>query len=646
MLAPGWEGTGQSMTTGAQLLIRSLPGSPSLTALDVLRTAARGPFPCQTRHGLIEDMAIHIAAGYQESPGAAGPPAKWLLHGPPGAGKTMLLTELVSDSGPSGPSGAENVYLDMSEVQATLGDADFGTLAWLRRMGTATPAPGDRGMIVIDALDEGFFNAPRGQVLHWLTLPAFARADVLTCRTSFYDRYLRETAFARGREVGELLPWREEDALRCGTGYIRLLDGRPAGQEKLDRALAASEALRRLCRTPLNLSMAVAVITASDEASLSAELTLLGLYERWMASVLTAESAKPSSVLSAPDKVYLLEALAWRNYENFGGDEAVACTADEILSWLSDAYGPWCASRGFQPRQVAADLLAHSLLVLHESPEDLLPLYLFRHQTIQDLLVARYAYHCLEGVNRGEINDVFRVYLGPDIWSLLQDMLMRLNRARSPVTKNRIIRNGLAALQTAADSGLRGRTPRDRVLREQLGHYLGHLGDGVVRAALAERIRLESDPWVRRGTVIGLSFGGARKACDDYVDFLRQERDQGGDLAENGVNRGAYLTFYGDQIQPEDLIDIDLGHAACERTVHRLVRQLLAASRTASWRLDLYTLFDIALYRSASRSTGRQALLSCRVDLQLILRQHESDEVARSWPETAELRDFLAGAHD
>jgi hypothetical protein len=625
-----------------RIMSKSLPGSPRLTVGEALSPALRAPF-----HGRSADQSIEDLGEYLTKDRLQGG-RRFIVHGPGGVGKSLLAAHIVASATDVTTRG---VLIDAVDARADMDEPTFGTSEWLRTK--IRSSEGDHPVntfFVVDSLDELFAVLSRTSVLSYLSHSGFCEASVLLCRTSFYDRFLRESNFARDRSVIELTGWSSGEALSQGIKYLEALSAGDAIVDRFQATYGASPVLQDLCLVPLRLCMVATTLAqtghvSSGENGETDGEGLLNVYEEWIRSVLSVEAARLESVLSTGDKSHLLEALAWKNYDYREQDVATAYSVEEIEEWLGRNFGKWCGERGLNVSLVAQDLLNRTLLTVRETSEAVITdQFSFCHRTIEDLYVATFACHSLSGASSIAPSVVFRTYLGPDVWQFLQLMLLRVAQ-RDPYVARRMARRGVEALKVAVGEDLRNaESLENTVLREQLGHYIGHLGVADAQAYLYERLAAERDPWVRRGTIIGMGFGGDVAVCESYVDDLRGERTAGGDLPQNSVNRGTQLYFYGDQIPADDVHERDAGGPECARTANRLISQLLDRRRRPTWKLDLYSLLDIVLHRTVSGPEGRACLTRRRADLETIYAQMVADAEAKAWPDVAELRAIISVA--
>lgn len=622
-----------------RLLRTSLPGSLQLTVAQALSPELRGPFRAIMPGAVIDDLSeflkrevLNSSEGY------------FLIHGPPGTGKSLLMASLVAASA---VGNRRVVLVDATEVRGDIDEPGFGAASWFASLVLAdSKADVAEVTYLFDALDELFVAMPRRKVANLLGRSGFSNAAVVTCRTSFYDQFLRDGGFARQRTIIEMTEWSDNDSLTEGTRYINALKGDEIDRIKFIAVHARSATFRRLCSNPLHLCMITSTLvnTGNLHGAEMGEEGLLVVYEQWVKSVLSVEAAKHESVLSAADKAYLLEALAWQNHDYREHDVATAYNVEEVNAWLRTNFTSWCDDRGVSLLEVAVDLLQHTLLVTKNVSEAVITAgFTFRHRTIEHLFAASYCCHALSGASAASVKEVFETYLGPDVWRFLQLMLLRISRTE-PQTARRMARRGMAALQEAVEEDMRSAvSTKNRVLREQLGHYLGHLAAPELQDYLRGRVRDEEDPWVRRGTVIGMSFGGNVAICEDYVDLLRTERSAGLSMADNEVNRGTQLSFYGDQFIGDDSSQGRDAHLPqCKRMADNLINQLLEPERRCTWKLDLYSLIDVVYYREDSGTDGQDLMASRLTDLGKIYCQLSQDATAKDWDERRELADIIA----
>jgi len=651
-----------------EVLSRHVVGSDRLTVRDLtMLNSLLQPFRVRSANRELSQASDLLSIlGYRRAP--AEPSAKSrrnkriLLLAQPGSGKsTFALVSFIAlaerraldDDAPI------PILVDLRDYRILADDPSFASGEWIDRRaheiaGTSPLAsegvqsdiaPTLDPVLLVDSLDEFLAGKSAEEARRVASAELFQRASVLCCRTQYFDRYLSPGVFPT-HDIVEVRPFREPDLQRYVNGYCRAVFASNWRQQALSffERLEASAQLRTLCLVPLRLNMALDLLTR-DETDTVAPPTddLLGLYQAYVVRLLAIEAERVGSVLNPEQKRQALEYVAFTFYDegNMGSSVAPPFISSEFEQII--AAIPFGIPAPPPVHALVEDVRSHSLLhvdgAAYASVEP--GTLSFTHKSFQEYFVASYLFHALlTEVPRA--TEAFQRHVSPEVSEFLKEYIGRLRSdARLRKRLGQALRQAYAFSreEPAAVSDERSRA---RIAREQLGYYLGNLPDADVQRFLRAEAAAETDPWVRRGIIIGLSFGGDATLLEGYIDRLSEERrDPSGGTSENDVNLGFHLSFFGDQ--PFDVLrpDVDQGLPTCSRTVARLIYQLQTETDRGSWRLNLYTLCDLFEHRRISRGDFSTAAAAHSPQLRRLLSRLSTDSRTNVWPELARLSAIL-----
>ncbi|MGW6936462.1 BTAD domain-containing putative transcriptional regulator [Lentzea sp. NPDC054927] len=591
---------------------------------------------------------------------AGSPHGRLLVTGSPGIGKSTLLFSLYLRlrsklDGPGDHARTVPFILDLRQFRDAGVDPDFGSAAWLRERFETLGLPDTRVFLMLDSLDEFMAGRQHRDVISLLERPLFLRANVICCREVFYDRHLRSGSFSLSRDVLTLQAWSPSQLTDYAGRFYRhcFPDEANALLAALRSHLEARFTLSEVCSTPMRANMLLHLLSPGPEprtelSAVSSVIDLPSLYRAWIHRTLEAESSRMGAVLTAGQKGDILRSLAWTFYDEspVDQDDPPNFTVEELNRHVRGAHVLLGGNLpDVQVANVVSDLIDHSLLVestllpYHDSAIGMLN---FSHKSFQEFLVAD---HIMRAVlsDEAKLRQLFERYHSPEVVEFLRDMVTCIPPGSR--TSRVMVQIFLAAFtrSAAGQDQDETRNARSQLALSQLAYIMANVPDQRVLQFLLRYLELESDPWLRRSVIVGLSFAGQIDLLDGYIDRLRAERQAGGPALENEVNVGAQLSYFGDQ--PLDLLlpARDQGMPVCRRTLQRLIYQLQTSTHQASWRLDLYSLLDIATRRVCSLDEAAEIL---RRNRQLLRRLSDEFEVypqCANWPEINELRAALDG---
>ena len=600
------------ITGSSTLTLRDMDADPALQ-MPARATVRSGSLRTQPIDDLVDHLTTQLLTGSQQ----------YLIVAPPGAGKSLVC---------------RLVFLALTSKGMKV-----PALVDLRgeSLERAEELVRDRDLVVMDSLDELLASGTFTQVRQAVQDTTLGRADVVACRTHFYEQFLTGTPFVEGRTILEIKAWDIPTIERYIDAYHRHVFSNDdlSAVDELKRRLE-SPSVESLLSIPLRLNMALDLIPPGEN-NLPLELNSLSLHRQWIEQTLRNEAARRGSVLDAVDKLEYLTTLAWRFYDEGtpGNQVAPTFTDGEIREVLGELL--FGASKD-EIRSAARDLELLSILVgagQHGSGTTQFDSFEFMHKSYQEFLVARYIINAVKASPEAAAS-VFRQYLSPLVSDFIKDELK--NASSAPGVATRLAQNLQGALANYDREAIRDSDSiRLRSTINQICYYLASIPLTPVRETMLNRLLHERDPLVARGIAIGLSFGGETRGLDQYIESLRLERQLGRATDRNDLNIGYHLSFFGDQpfdpLQPE----IDRGLESVSSTVSRLIYQLSTETDFGSWRLDLYTLIDIYKNRSISKRSAESTIVENRDRLNWVLTHFKADARTREWPEVAELQEVL-----
>lgn len=584
-----------------------------------------------------ESLLVNLVSAVRDRESDKSTPV--LVLAPPGSGKSTLIFALFDAMASffcTGGSDRCPIAIDLAQYRY---DQDCGTSEWLdthfARLGYDAANPSHH-VILVDSLDEFLTGRELDELQQLLTRPLFQECALLTCRTGFYDRFLDGSDFTSNFDILRLLPWADEQRSAYIDGYLALASERGIA---IDRASGIDEHLLLLCEVPLQLNM-ILDLWLDPQARTSEVSDLLSLYQIFVNSWLRREALKAGSTLSHEEKHELLEHIAWHFHDEarVAGERAAPFTIGALRTLL----GIEMKTDRRRTRALTDDLLHRSLLVLRRetlaSAED--HSVEFSHRLFHEYFVATRLFAFLAREPERLI-DAFGHFLSPEVSDFLKELLLRVQR--QPRSRERIVANCITALEGLKGAPTQMRSHRVRIARQQLYYYLGNLRDDHAIDYVTARIDTERDRWVQRGMIIGLAFGGVSAPLDDYVSALRRERETGTmPPVLNEVNWGFHLSFFGDQPLDSRRPDVDRRLPDCGKTVRRLLYQLGTVTDRANWRLNLYTLVDLARHRSESRNDFDNTMREQLSVAKRIVEDLSADPEACGCVELAEFKQLLA----
>lgn len=586
---------------------------------------------------------------------------RFLILSNPGVGKSTLTYKIFNDISNiqlEGKRWLSPIHIDLRDY---LGDPEFGEREWMDKfldqwleedllaediLMRNERKPLLEYFIILDSLDEFLANLTISEITSVLNRYIFQIANIVTCRSQFYDRYLSMSNFSAQFGKINLLPWDVKDWEQYVTNYFHFCYPESDEQSiELSREkIRLSPQLQELSHVPLHLNMILDVLPNTQFVPESIE-DLLALYNAYLHNWLSREASKGGSILDVDEKFQLLEEISWYFYDEgrIGEISSLRFSISETRNFLQERPS---LLFGYNVNDVIRDLCFRSILLtqpLGHSDAEVTSIR-FIHKSFQEFFIARYLYHCV--TRSGNAAAVaFRKPISPEVSEFLKQFKTRINR--SPQLLEIAVKNFITAIKLNTDPLQTSEISpaRTRISRQHLCYHLGSMRSVEASKYLRELLRQLDDLWTKRGIIIGLSFGGDDDLYHSYISHLREMRTTQGDSAENTVNIGTQLSFFGDQ--PYDILnpDVDQGLPKCESTIRKLVHQMGTEIDRGSWRLDLFTIIDLFYYREVSKENARTTILEKEVEIKTILNKLKKDHTCNWWPEINEMEAVLDGIH-
>ncbi len=511
-------------------------------------------------------------------------------------------------------------------------------------------------VFILDGLDEYLSGCAKEDIDYFFDTQVVKNMKhvVLTCRTQFFDRYIKFNNVATQHYTIEILPWKSKnkseyiynylDALKEQRGL--LLDNEVKSQ--IIAQINSSLFLSDISNIPLYLNMTIEVLCDAilEKNSLPEITSLVDLYRIYTELWIEYERSKtPSSYygilanLNTTQVIALLSLVSWQFY-----DEAIN-TECKVSRFSQDALHRFIETLSITEnwesvlKKVDIAMLTNYMtsrtLIVGEKTLK------FIHKSFQEYLISHYMFELLidRNANIRKIADFHEKIITPEVSEFLKGQLESVNRSIS--YKRLILSNCINALKIITLDA-KDDAEHSRIGREQITYNIGLLAIPESIQFLKDYLKEEKDLWIRRGVIIGLSFSGDESELHKYVDRMYEERRNGGECPENNVNLGFSLSFFGDQQFDDQYPDVDLQCSGCKNTVTRLVYQLSTIIDRPSWRTNLYTLLDLAYNRPVSKKEYWETVTLLHDEIETILDKVEShsDDVAK-WPEIDEMRKLI-----
>lgn len=563
----------------------------------------------------------HLSALLSESSAA---PSRIVLIGSPGFGKALtaatvylLLTDSLEATPPVAPSRSV-LFLDARREGK---DQGFGEDDWfVQRLADAGFPAHERPIVILIHADAYFSaQADADRLADVLAHKVFRECDLLlTCNEQFHLKILGYEDY--GTNEIQLDSWDEKTQGR----YVEALydEETRASFERWRDADSSRSTRSRLCEEPLQLTYVLSLFKKNKQA-------LAEIEQRWQLYDRVARTRLAATHHQLEQDVLLddLAALAHEFYAAGSPIDPPIRFSESLLRANLERRGV----EGVDRRSKA--LMEHTVLTVdgvgNAGFQDLPWGWFFTACFLRRTLTKQ--------LPSADVLGAFDKLFSVAVMDRCEEVLLE-----SPERQRLIV----PALRSALES-THGSTfvpVRHRVAREQVGYLLGVLADVDTRPELESMLQpgdsWEGDDLVRRGIAVGLANGGAVHVADWYVETLREEL-RGGETTQADTNIGVVLSFRGDQtFDPADPGAI-APHPDPARTIRDLINGLGRSRHEGTWRIKLFTLFDLADRVAPDRFP--QLVDSYRDQLCEVLDRLDQKAKIVRWPEIDEMRNVLDG---
>ena len=570
-----------------------------------------------TRREFALNTDLHIPYRWECTPGATGkdpnlldvlhrsfcrndPRERWLVAGDIGAGKSLLaflLFERLSAVQDKGRAPIA-VHIDLAgwprnkaqllDSLETAFDVYFRGLGkparseeWLRTL--SAWIKNGKAILILDSLDELCEKLRPPECEDVLNSRIVSEAKLVTCRRRFLERQTSGTSLLRRKVV--LLLDVEPDLQGWTSAYVKAFCEKKAMNHRAPSIVEAfrwNPELLHFASRPLSLNMLLDVLVAQPSLA-SAIRSLPTLLLEFVWNWLERESQR--NCFDVGKAFELLTSIAWRMHEH--GESAIS-TGD--ISLLGESMGV---------SETECDAVTYRAFLRPTGLSIEGRTFRFAHPQFRYFFAARATLRFLEQ-SVDNAAKALETFLPAEI---VDEFVVPLLRERPPADR----RDAVNALMAVWCSRMEG-SMKNVMSREHASYLLGRLGTRDAVDFLISKVESEEDPWVYRGTVIGLAFAGRPEFLNRYVEKLTEEGERG-EYSMRGVNIGYHLTYYGDQPSYDAgghwRPDQDAGNAGCERTVAHIIRHLMSPDYLPIRRLDVATLLDLASQPRRSEGVRR-----------------------------------------
>lgn len=511
-------------------------------------------------------------------------------------------------------------------------------------------------VFILDGLDEYLDNLSKSEVESFFATDLFAYGNkfkmVVTCRVQFFERRL--AGFYSALESFSqivILPWNKEQKREYIQQYIKLLKQKNHALAITDgddvlRQLTDSPFLCEVSGTPLYLNMTLEVLCSGNRKKIS---NIVDLYDQYSYNWVNNEVKRVSQSTYFEDifgidiEVLLsaVGAVAWKYHEftysdRFSDHCYRSFSRQEIAKLLCEISDELMlpSSQPSYINKLAKFITNHTFFVFVQASN-----LKFIHKSFYEYFAARYTFETLlkSKTNDSLIIKLHSVLFSPEISELIKEHIARIDYV--PAQKNKFLDNAIRSIEKIGNNQEKSWSPAKRIARQQLIYHIGLIELGRSSEYLKSLLYEESDLWIKRGIIIGLSFSGDSFELDRYIDRMRMELSKDPPRKENEVNIGFSLSFFGDQPYDNYHPEIDQQLPKCQNTVKRLIYQLSTNVDRPSWRSNLYTLVYLANYRPVSKCEYDAAIRSKSGELRKILDDISASGI--SWPEINDMRRII-----
>ena len=514
-------------------------------------------------------------------------------------------------------------------------------------------------IIILDGLDEYLDGMTKEETEIFFAIELFdciyKYKIVITCRDQFYTR----SVAGLNTQIDSFLKvvitsWENKSKVKYINQYVKLLRRKKRVNRQYEQAdilgkIEGSPFLRGATDTPLYLNMTIEVLMTVNPRPIEC---IVDLYEQFAYNWTRNELQRISKYdlpneLIQDDPAFILNiiaAISWHYHElafanRFSKLKHFRFSYREIQNYIqteeSEISLPYKDPAIYN--KIAKFIAVHTFFISDSS----LNLF-FIHKSFYEYFSAKFLFDMLisEVANINSIVKVHASLLSPEVSELLKEHIKRIGDSRK--MQHLFLENcksSLAYLKQNYDN-LQLNVPSKRIARQQIIYHIGLIKLKESSAYLKSILHSETDLWIKRGIIIGLSFSGDISELNSYIERLQAEVKQRKPWKENDVNIGFSLSFFGDQPYDNYAPDVDQQLPHCNNTVKRLLYQLSTEIDRPSWRSNLYTLVYLAHYRPISEKDYYNTMSAHKEETIKILDHLECDEKL-IWPEIQQLRDII-----
>ncbi|MBL7781951.1 MAG: trypsin-like peptidase domain-containing protein [Saprospiraceae bacterium] len=649
------------LTKEEELLSKFVTGSDKVKVGDLIKSEFNVLFAFEKNNIIKEnnhDLSNHITEKIQKIKHDLDIKLrglKFLILADPGFGKSTLSFKIFTDLLSQFTRINENIVPIHLDLKDFADDLAFGTEEWLNDflkhlfdkdevscnlISQKQKILHINCFLILDSLDEYLSNCTNKEINDRLNKYIFKVANIVTCRTQYFERYISLSEFANQFEKYYISIWDKEYRLNYTKWYLnRFTDDSSESSAILDK-IDENENVRELCKVPLRFNMTLELL-ASTQQNFELVDTLEHLYQNYIYAWLQREASRVGNILGLDDKMFCLDLVAWYFYDEgkVGDDfQKINFSFQELKKSFQDKN---FLQNKYSVEEISYDVAFHSILQIQKfASNSVAPLTLkFTHKSFQEYFIARYIYNCIKEDYK-LLADVFKQFVSQEVEQFFKDFVHQVNanwRKLNDVSENCIKAFELNKENEEIDNPTL--KSRKRLAREQLAYNMGHLKSKSVSNYLINHLKYETDEFVRRSIILGLAFGGQDKFLLEYVDELR---DFDNNRNQNEVNIGFQLTYFGDQ--PFDVFapDKDQKLSRCSGTVSKLINQFKnSKNNRGSWRLDLFTILYLSKYRPCSIKNFEEAFIENLEDFKEIITEMFNDSSCNQWIELQECFELI-----
>lgn len=557
-----------------------------------------------------------------------------LLLGDAGQGKTVVLKrlfEILAQKYINGEGDLLPIYIPLRQIELSI-ERSFNSeefFQFLNGMKPRNPIPVSyprfqnlaiKGKVVFlfDSFEEIPGDLSQGAIVNRANNPLFSYPSVLSCRNSFYEQYLSETAIKSHYLYNlKLCPIKFSD--KSVQDYIKkFCEIKGYSQpNNIINVIRQNLDLCDLSRTPLHLMMILDIFIDLDPNMASQfggnTWNLAQLYRIFIDNWLKKEASKEDSCLEWQTKDYLLKRIAWESYyaqeplkASYGRYKYVQTRVNDkiILDVIDNVEKNRLPDKGIQ--DIKRDILFHTLLVIDRNGH-----YFFNHNNFRYFYIAKYIFENLKS-DEEKAKQILEVSTPVETATFLRGMLKCPNISQEDADS--ITANLISVYEESEMDDV-----THEIVREHSAYYLTCIGTESAITFVEDMYPHEPSSVVKRGILVGLATNaGKKEKLEHYIKIMSN------DPYEQEINLSYNMAYYGDKplIEIHECNDnYDFKH-----TLTAIFNHLNSESQKIHWVLDLFTLACIIRKRGTIISSINDENLQI---LERVLKQ--------SYPELGEI---------